>query len=203
MSQPQEGPRLRSFNQLLEKCLSETLNNFSYAKVAQCFPTLAREKPKRLNEAHGQVLTFLRSNVEEEFKLILKKRNIPEKLNELDALIVKARQREKDGQNSVRPTSTHNLNPKTIIRAKTIPLKEDEIKRLEGEFLKISKENEYLMSELRSKKEQSKCTILPVIEAITEINEVTKAATEIPVDEMHAIIETIFQGCDPQYGITT
>ncbi|CAG8532253.1 17948_t:CDS:2, partial [Racocetra fulgida] len=64
-----------------------------------------REKPKRLNDAHTQVLTFLRTNVEEEFKLILKKRNIPEKLNELDALIAKAKQREKDGQNSAQPTS--------------------------------------------------------------------------------------------------
>ncbi|CAG8775572.1 35141_t:CDS:2, partial [Racocetra persica] len=171
MSQPQEGPRLRSLNKLLEKCLSETLNNFSYAKVAQCFPTLAREKPKRLNDAHAQVLTFLRTNVEEEFKLILKKRNIPEKLNELDALIAKAKQREKDGQNSVQPTSMYNLSPKTIIRAKTIPLKENEIKRLESEFLKISQENEHLMSELRSKKEQSNFITLPVIEAITEINE--------------------------------
>ncbi|CAG8734006.1 13025_t:CDS:2, partial [Cetraspora pellucida] len=170
MSQPQEGPRLRSLNKLLEKCLSETLNNFSYAKVAQCFPTLAREKPKRLNDAHTQVLTFLKTNVEEEFKLILKKRNIPEKLNELDALISKAKQREKDGQSSVQSTM-YNLCPKTIIRAKTIPLKENEIKRLESEFLKISQENERLMSELRSKKEQSNFITLPVIEAITEINE--------------------------------
>ncbi|CAG8761420.1 6078_t:CDS:2 [Cetraspora pellucida] len=192
MSQPQEGPRLRSLNKLLEKCLSETLNNFSYAKVAQCFPTLAREKPKRLNDAHAQVLTFLKTNVEEEFKLILKKRNIPEKLNELDALIAKAKQREKDGQSSVQSTM-YNLCPKTIIRAKTIPLKENEIKRLESEFLKISQENERLMSELRSKKEQSNFITLPVIEAITEINEIAKAATEIPVEEMHAIIETIIR----------
>jgi len=47
------------------------------------------------------------------------------------------------------------------------------------------------MSELKSKKEQSTNVSLSVREIIIEVNKVVEVTTEIPVDEMQDIIETV------------
>ncbi|GBC05070.1 hypothetical protein RclHR1_06000004 [Rhizophagus clarus] len=180
-------PRSKKVKQMLENCLGETLNNFSYEKVAQCYPTLAKEQPERLKQALSQVKDFLKTNTEEEFEAILEQRNILEKLNELDDIIAKAKKRQKDRQPMV------NIDPKTIIRAKTLPIKFEEKKNLEREFLKINQENESLMSEIRIKKKQIDCLSQSIQGIITENDKVVDVATEIPVNEMQDIIDTVIK----------
>ncbi|CAG8579357.1 8835_t:CDS:2 [Diversispora eburnea] len=173
-SQPQphsqQGQRLRRFNEVLEK---------------------TKTNPNDLSVAHVQVLEFMRKHVKEEFSLILEKRNIPEKMNEFDALIDKARQR----QNEIGYQSSliYPMSPKTILRAKILPLKDEELKHLKEEFSKINEENTRLMSELKVKKEHSNRMALSIREIKSELNKAVEVTTEIPVDEMQTIIETVIK----------
>ncbi|RIA90422.1 Nnf1-domain-containing protein [Glomus cerebriforme] len=183
--------RSKKVKQMLESCLGETLNNFSYEKVAQCYPTLAKEQPERLKQALGQVKEFLKTNTEEEFEAILEQRNILEKLNELDDIIAKAKKRQNDGHNPLQPMS--NIDPKTIIRAKTLPIKFEEKRNLEREFLKINHENESLMSEIRTKKKQIDYLTQSIQEIIKENDKVVEVATEIPVNEMQDIVDNVIK----------
>ncbi|CAG8677215.1 21039_t:CDS:2 [Rhizophagus irregularis] len=162
--------RSKKVKQMLGSCLGETLDNFSYEKVAQCYPTLAKEQPERLQQALSQVKEFLKTNTEEEFEAILEQRNILEKLDELDDIIAKAKKCQKDGHSPIQPMI--NVDPKTIIRAKTLPIKFEEKKNLEREFLKINQENESLMSEVRIKKKQIDCLSQSIQEIITENDKV-------------------------------
>ncbi|CAG8556110.1 11043_t:CDS:2 [Acaulospora morrowiae] len=118
----------------------------------------------------------------------IQRRNVSEKLNEFDALIEKAqRERSPEDQSPL----DYPVSPPKILRAKTLPIKEEELNRLEKEFLKMSEENARLMSELKFKKERSTKVSSSVQEIIIEINKVVEVTTEIPVGEMQTIIETI------------
>nr|CAG8463609.1 6918_t:CDS:2 [Entrophospora candida] len=135
--------RSEKLKQILEKCLSETIDNFTYEKVSGCFPTLANNKPKRLEAAHKQVTTFLRKN-----------HKVLKKLDELDEMINESKK-----SNNSFPSNEEIMTPQSSIRAKTLPTKQEELRRLENEFLKINNENVSLCLEIESIQEQSESKI--------------------------------------------
>ncbi|CAI2167840.1 9480_t:CDS:2 [Funneliformis geosporum] len=192
MSKRNSLTKSKKIKQALESCLGETLKSFSYEKVAQCYPTLAKEQPERLQEALYQVKEFLKTSAEEEFNSILEQRKILEKLDEFDDIIAKAKNHQIDGHIPIQPTQS-NINPKAIICAKILPIKFEEMRNLEREYLKINQENESLMSEIRFKKKQMNCLIQPIQEIITESDKVVEVSAEIPVNEMQDIIDDVIK----------
>ncbi|CAJ0837724.1 15081_t:CDS:2, partial [Entrophospora sp. SA101] len=146
--------RSEKLNQILEKCLSETIDNFTYEKVSGCFPTLANNKPKRLEAAHKQVTTFLRKVSEKEINSILENHKVLKKLDELDEMINESKK-----SNNSFPSNEEIMTPQSSIRAKTLPTKQEELRRLENEFLKINNENVSLCLEIESIQEQSESKI--------------------------------------------
>ncbi|CAG8633705.1 5380_t:CDS:2 [Funneliformis caledonium] len=184
--------RSKKVKQALESCLGGTLRSFSFEKVAQCYPTLAKEQPERLQEALNQVKEFLKTSAEEEFNSILEQRKILEKLNEFDDIIAKAKTHQTEGHIPIQPTQS-NISPKAIICAKILPIKFEELRNLEREYLTINQENESLMSEIRLKKKQMNCLIQPIQEIMSESDKVVEVAAEIPVNEMQDIIDDVIK----------
>ncbi|CAG8542830.1 4537_t:CDS:2 [Ambispora leptoticha] len=181
--QCQEGPRAKKLGTLLDKCLSETLKAYSYEKLSSCFPTLAK------NETEAE--DFKNAHEEEEFANILSERCVIEKLNDLDTLIEKAKQRTTRAQNN-RP-SQDNASHEALFRAKTTPLKKKELERLQEELMQIRQENNkyyfILADNLEKIKAQSKLTQ----EITSGFTKAVELASQMPVGEMEEVINTIIK----------
>ncbi|RUS19696.1 Nnf1-domain-containing protein [Endogone sp. FLAS-F59071] len=130
-----DGPRATKLRQVFEKSLSKTIKSISYDKLAQSFPQIAKYSPQSLRSAHQQVIVFLQHNIQEEFQSLLESKNVVPKLNELDALIDSARKR-KQTRRGMAPQSSADIIPEAAIRARTVPIKRQELRRLQDELAK-------------------------------------------------------------------
>ncbi|KAG9298923.1 hypothetical protein G9A89_015945 [Geosiphon pyriformis] len=185
------GPRAQKLKQILQKSLSETLLSYSFEKVSQCFPKLAENHSDALKSAHEQMTRFLRSSCEEEFSNILKKRHVLEKLNEFDELINASKKRNEIGMQTVE--QIHYINPATILRAKTVPIKEEELRCLKEEFMKIQRENNSYMAELAINKSRLEALSKTTREITSEFKKAVDLASQIPVEEMQDVIDAIIK----------
>ncbi|CAG8475953.1 4185_t:CDS:2 [Ambispora gerdemannii] len=181
--QYQEGLRAKKLGNLLDRCLSETLKAYSYEQLSSCFPTLAK------NEIEAE--DFKNAHAEEEFANILSERCVIEKLNDLDMLIEKAKQRTTRAQNN--EPRQDNANHEAIFRAKTTPLKKKELKRLQEELMQIRQENNkhylILADNLEKIKTQSELSQ----EITSGFTKAVELASQMPADEMEEVINTIIK----------
>ncbi|BFZ61231.1 hypothetical protein YB2330_002290 [Saitoella coloradoensis] len=186
-----EGPRAQRLRQVLDRCLTQTVKSCSYERMAQCFPTLAMEGPEQLRSAHGQVTTFLRSQVEREFEEILKERGTAKKLNDLDQFIEKAKERKTSGDpESVLPTSR---SPDDILRAHVLPVKKQELAFLKAKLARIQASNDNLAAEVDKQRAGITETTQRMRKAFEELDQAVQTSLQIPVQEMHAHMEEIVQ----------
>ncbi|RUS35106.1 hypothetical protein BC938DRAFT_475841 [Jimgerdemannia flammicorona] len=224
-----EGPRATKLRQTFEKSLSKTIKNISYEKLAQSFPHIANDSPESLQSAHQQVTTFLQQSVQvpiqshlthdmplhqhpEEFQNLLETKNLIRKLNELDMLIDAARKNKQArlgklvrNRISAHFSATHSadITPDIAIRARTVPIKQQEFQRLQDELARVRQENKTLMSELVAKKTRLDLVKTTVREISNELSQVgllsfplyrtRKQAVEIsrrmPIDDMQHLID--------------
>lgn len=90
---PIPGPRASRLQQVFDHSLARTLRANSYANFSGCFPTPARYVPSSLESVWGQLNTKLEESARAEFEDIIRERDAVGQLNELDRLVIEAKQR--------------------------------------------------------------------------------------------------------------
>lgn len=88
--------RYLRLNQVFNKALTQSISKLqNWEKVSSCFPEYAATKEGATNLANcqRQVIEFWTELCKREFEEILEERNVEEKLDELDELIVEAKDR--------------------------------------------------------------------------------------------------------------
>ncbi|RUO96999.1 Nnf1-domain-containing protein [Jimgerdemannia flammicorona] len=183
-----EGPRATKLRQTFEKSLSKTIKNISYEKLAQSFPHIANDSPESLQSAHQQVTTFLQQSVQEEFQNLLETKNLIRKLNELDMLIDAAR-KNKQARLGKLVRNSADITPDIAIRARTVPIKQQEFQRLQDELARVRQENKTLMSELVAKKTRLDLVKTTVREISNELSQAVEISRRMPIDDMQHLID--------------
>lgn len=90
---PTPGPRASRLQQVFDQALARILRANSYTNFAGCFPTPARYVPTSLESVWRQLNTKLEESAHAEFEDIIHERDAVNHLNELDRLVVEARER--------------------------------------------------------------------------------------------------------------
>ena len=123
-----KGLRATKLEEILATSVKQTLRVCSYEKLATCFPTLANKDPETLRHAGEQVVNFLSSACHDEFTKILQERDAFGRLNELDVMIARA----KDKKEAAVAPAEHaaELAPDALLRAHILPIKRAELAAL-------------------------------------------------------------------------
>jgi kinetochore protein NNF1 len=87
------GVRAAAFIDLYNKTLNNTLSSISYSTFSECFPLIAAQAPQALKAMHESVVSRLGGFAREEFEVILREREVVQRLNELEERIGEGRKR--------------------------------------------------------------------------------------------------------------
>ncbi|CDH50783.1 predicted protein [Lichtheimia corymbifera JMRC:FSU:9682] len=139
---PRIGRRAEKLDALNGKFVNSLVQGLEPHSLDESIPNLDQETKDELQVAHAQVLDYLQEHMTNMFDRVKSERNVVEKLNELEQMILEA------GTNSGQRILP---DPESVVRALRIKIKMRELERLISEESKLQDENCQLMDEVAQK----------------------------------------------------
>ncbi|QSL64543.1 hypothetical protein MERGE_001844 [Pneumocystis wakefieldiae] len=184
-----KGLRAQRLQDLLDKSLSQTVKACSYEQIAKCFPTLAKNSPEILKNAHEQVISFLKSSCDREFSAIFEERDVVSKLNELDGLITDAKSRQERGDPST--VFSAFLSPEHIINSYLYPLMVKEHLALKNKLEAIQMQNTDFYEKISSQREEIMQLVTFMKKTIEELDLAVQRSIQTPIQTLQTQMDEI------------
>lgn len=103
------GPRVKQLGNVFKYALESCLDNCGDSQFASAFPNVKdAAQLSKLNDSRAKLVGFIRENMNYQFDKINQEREIPYKLNLLDNLVVKARERNQELETQKRRLSNQD-----------------------------------------------------------------------------------------------
>ncbi|EJS43084.1 nnf1p [Saccharomyces arboricola H-6] len=137
------------FNRALDQSISKLQ---SWDKVSSCFPQYVNSKQGAMNVANcqRQLTEFWTELCQREFKEIMEERNVEQKLNELDELIVEAKERYtgRDQEDGNKEPAIEELSSKELVECHIYSQRIHAIQEIDERLAKVNEINDQLAHEL-------------------------------------------------------
>lgn len=152
-----EKIRYLRLNQVFNKALMQSISKLqNWDKVRSCFPDYSstREGSTNLSNCQTQVIEFWEEICKREFEEILRERNVKVKLDELDELILEARERLRnlprdEKGNYAKSKPIDELSSSKLIECNLYSQRLQTIKELDRRLDKLNQNNRNLDNELQ------------------------------------------------------
>lgn len=184
-----ERIRYDRLKHVITKAVDQTVNKSLMAEqVAQCFPTISAtpEGRKALETARALMVRYFHDTCINQFDHTLEKRDLKQKLNELDEIIQSAQRRRDLGLEE--PLHVDELTAEQLIGASIGPAKEDALKNLQYIHHQLVLDNQQLFDELlelAKEGEKEKASMDQAIEALSKgINELKRQEFDAQLDAL-------------------
>lgn len=148
--------RYLRLNQVFNKALTQSISKLqNWEKVSSCFPEYASTKEGATNLANcqRQVIEFWTELCRREFEEILVERNVEEKLDELDELIVEAKDRlrkfSSDDQGIYQNTAIEDLSSQELVECNLYGQRLEASKELDKRLEVLNGINGHMEQELK------------------------------------------------------
>ncbi|ODV92851.1 hypothetical protein CANCADRAFT_12601, partial [Tortispora caseinolytica NRRL Y-17796] len=140
----EEGIRAHRFRETFLISLDKAASSVDVEDLKKCYPSVAalEGSDSLFADILSQVTDFWRTRSLKEFDLILKEKNVTEKLNELDEIIESGKQLAESG--APEDIQIENLTPAQILNAHSRNVKQNIIDRLNSLSLQIEQVNNKL-----------------------------------------------------------
>ncbi|RDX43836.1 hypothetical protein K466DRAFT_520096 [Polyporus arcularius HHB13444] len=135
------------FHSALQLAIQRSAHKWTYEDFAECFSLWCDEQPENAATIFNLVSSRLESSITENCEQLFKKYNVKENLDNLHAVVTAARARKQAGYDG-KDVWREDLQPRAAVRARTIPLLEQERDRLRAELAQLTAENSGLQSEM-------------------------------------------------------
>ncbi|AGO10603.1 AaceriABR150Cp [[Ashbya] aceris (nom. inval.)] len=144
--------RFKRLNQVCEKALAQSISKLqNWDKLSSCYPGYisTREGYANLKTCQVQVCDFWSQLCRQEFQAIFEERDVKAKLDELDDLILKAKERarsQRDGTGN--RTRVEDLTPAQLIQGSVRRAQTDTLEQLDARLRSLDDRNAELRAEL-------------------------------------------------------
>ncbi|KAI1788172.1 hypothetical protein LXA43DRAFT_1026565 [Ganoderma leucocontextum] len=136
------------FHSALQLAIQRSAHKWTYEDFAECFSLWCDEQPENAATIFNLVSSRLESSITENCEELFKKYNVKENLDNLHAVVTAARARKQAVYDS-KDVWREDLQPRAAVRARTIPLLEQERDRLRAELAQLSDKNSELQSQMQ------------------------------------------------------
>ncbi|KAI0704083.1 hypothetical protein C8Q76DRAFT_753601 [Earliella scabrosa] len=136
------------FHSALQLAIQRAAHKWTYEDFAECFSLWCDEQPENAATIFNLVSSRLESSITENCEELFVKYNVKENLDNLHAVVTAARARKQAGYDG-KDVWRDDLQPRAAVRARTVPLLEQERDRLRAELAQLTQENTELQSEMQ------------------------------------------------------
>ena len=102
------GKRAKQTKQLIDMALKCVVYGWSYKNFEQSFPRAAKDSPETLKAMRDQTMDYFESSVKTSIENLHKRRNVVDRLNELDNMLDKVQLAKKENSKEVHGMSYKN-----------------------------------------------------------------------------------------------
>ncbi|KAI0316185.1 hypothetical protein OF83DRAFT_1173143 [Amylostereum chailletii] len=148
---PNSAPSKRwtQFYAALQLAIQRAAHKWTYKDFQECFPLWCEEQPKTSEGVFSTVSQYMERHITEETNKVFARDRVQERLDRMHAVVTEARARHQSGE--VRADVwREDLDPRTAVRARTIPVLESEADRLRAQLASMEEENMRLQTEIET-----------------------------------------------------
>ncbi|AMD20419.1 HDL325Wp [Eremothecium sinecaudum] len=195
--------RFKRLNQVCDKALSQSIAKLqNWEKLSSCYPEYISTKEGYINlkTCQSQVCEFWWDLCKQEFEAIFDERKVKEKLDELDDLILKARDRSNSNSGKGNALCVEKLTPDDIMKGNIQKAKKETINRLDENLETLDGMNKELQTEL-SKLNESINEELKTLEGIYDRwlgTNISSGASELKQGVENMLLEVQDQLCEEE-----
>ncbi|KAJ7836952.1 hypothetical protein B0H13DRAFT_186599 [Mycena leptocephala] len=161
-------------------------NQFTrFEDFAECFPQYVEEDKDGAMQTFNQVADYIESATKRDLENLFQEYDLQNNIDILDKMVSEAKARKASG--NIGPNVwTENLQPRSAVCGRTIPILEAQAKRLRESLAELEAENLTLISELEGKVGELYGLETRTIGILDKIDETHEAWSNVPMEEIQA-----------------
>ncbi|KDQ50439.1 hypothetical protein JAAARDRAFT_42096 [Jaapia argillacea MUCL 33604] len=167
------------FHSALQLAIQRVAHKWTYEDFAECFSAVVEgDKDADLTQLHTTISRYMESMISTSCEQLLEKYNARENIDTLHSVVTEARAHKaaggSDGEGNLGPDVwRENLHPKAAVRARTVPVLEEEVKRLKESLAELENNNRELqlvMQENVRKREEADQKATQLLDTLVEVH---------------------------------
>ncbi|QRV88876.1 hypothetical protein RhiJN_16894 [Ceratobasidium sp. AG-Ba] len=148
--------RYQRFEDCLYVAAQSCSSKWTWEQFVMCFPTWVSEETNTAGEIRVQVSNFMKNNLVKESGDLLRRYDARGAIDSLDSAVAEAKKRLADGIPNQKDEWKPELDPRSAVRARVIPVLDQESARLQKELEELEKQNRVYMTSIGQKRAKCK-----------------------------------------------
>ncbi|KAI0072818.1 hypothetical protein K474DRAFT_1775187 [Panus rudis PR-1116 ss-1] len=177
--------RWTSFHSALHVAIQRATHKWTYEDFTECFSLWCEEQPEASSTLFNTVAQHMESGITTQCEQLLAQFEVKENLDKLHAVVNEAKARKKTGYDG-KDVWRDDLHPGAAIRARTIPLLQQERDRLKAELQQLDEENRQLQAQLQANVKAKKLADEQVSALLDILDDACRIWSEVPMDEIQS-----------------
>ncbi|PCH44061.1 hypothetical protein WOLCODRAFT_104541 [Wolfiporia cocos MD-104 SS10] len=183
-SQP-PSKRWTSFHSALHLAIQRSSSKWTYQDFTECFSQWCEEQPENAPRIFSTISRHMEDLITKNCEQLLEQFNVRENLDNLHAVVTEARAR-KQSAYSGKDVWKENLQPAEAVRARTIPLLEQERDRLRAELAKLDAENLELQGKMQANVQKREEVDAETSRLLDTLDEILAKWNQLPMEEIQS-----------------
>ncbi|TFY66329.1 hypothetical protein EVG20_g4757 [Dentipellis fragilis] len=171
--------RWTHFYSALQLAIQRAGHKWTYEDFAECFPLWCDEQPEGAEAVFGTVSRFVESQITTQCNELFATYDVKNNVDKLHEVVTEARARKRRGETG-KDVWREDLDPRSAVRARVVPVLEAERDRLKDQLAKMRKQNLELQKTVLTHAKERKEVDEKTAEILEFIDEVYAKWKELP-----------------------
>lgn len=177
--------RWTHFHSALQLAIQRSAHKWTYEDFTECFALWCEEQPDASSSVFNTVAQHMESLITNECEELLKRLDVKPNLDRLHAVVVEAKKRKAQGYTG-KDIWKEDLKPDAAVRAKLVPLLEEERDRLKAQLEELDQRNRKLQAEMQANVQARDAADKECGKLLDVLQEIEKKWRDLPLEEIQS-----------------
>jgi len=177
--------RWTHFHSALQLAVQRSAHKWTFEDFAECFPQYVEEDKNGSSATFNSISDYIEAQNFRDLDKLFKDYNVQENIDSLHKVVTDAKERKLQSV-EVKDAWKPDLDPKSAVSARTIPILNSEAERLLAMIAQAERESRELAAELQARAQAADEANERVLEILTKLHAISSKWEKAPLDEIEA-----------------
>ncbi|KIJ65118.1 hypothetical protein HYDPIDRAFT_111015 [Hydnomerulius pinastri MD-312] len=179
-----DSRRWTHFHSALQLAINRAAHKWTHEDFQECFALWCKEEPHGAEGIFNTISRHMEDQIHASCETLFKDFNVKDNINILHAVVTEARARRQRGETNAKDLWRENLEPRTAVRARTVPALELELERLKATLKSLEDDNVALYDQTQKSVQRQREADEKTAELLKILDDVYLKWSKLPHDEM-------------------
>ncbi|CAE6417680.1 hypothetical protein RSOLAG1IB_04577 [Rhizoctonia solani AG-1 IB] len=186
---PDQGAETASKRyQRFESCIyvasQSCSTKWTWDQFVMCFPTWVKEEASVAGEIRMQISRFMKDTLVKESSELLRLYEARTAIDALDEAIVEAKKRQVEGENNHKDEWKPDIDPRTAVRARVMPVLEKEQAELQKELSELEEQNRKYIARIQRNRAEYRAIDQEIKSRLNRVEQIYKIINSMDSEEL-------------------